>query len=315
MNAENLEAAVVSAEEVIPETGEAPNITEENLFDLVENGEITLEEANAFLDAKEEASGASENDNFENSGAGSPGADDGEFLAQDSKMEQGSGSGAPYRVFNTQEDFQRVFDNAFNKRYGKMMHDNDLKSQEYQALLGDLGALLGVGPEEAAQELKNRRRRLEAERRGVDPEDYAARMQAEEDRDFYKNQLEAQQKQAAARAVVENIRAQGARIQASDKNFNIENAMNNPEFARMVFSLQPVMPDRAVEIAYREFYGSKGTASPVTGNFPAQTPFRPTEGGAGSVTTQRRPIDFSKMSDAEIERIQDQVIGGRRFDL
>lgn len=308
MNAEVLENAVNTAGEVSPETGSAPVITEENLFDLVENGEITLEEANEFLDGQEDASLS--DDSALDSGA------DNRNLSAATNEAGNVGEGEPYRVFNTQEDFQRAFDNAWNKRYGKMMHDSDAKAQEYQALLSDLGTLLGVDPSEAAQELKNRRRRLEAERRGVDPEDYSARMQAEEDRDFYKNQLEAQQKQAEARAVVENIRAQGARIRAHDQNFDIENAMNNPEFAKMVFSLTPTMPERAVEIAYREFYGGNRASVPVQGQLSAPPVQRPLEGGmVGGVNAQRKPIDFSKMSDAEIERIQDQVIGGKRFDL
>lgn len=327
--------------EAITESG-SPEITEDNLFDLVDSGEITLEEANAFLD------GQGENAQYENSiegqgervyadtsstASGSP-SPQGEGLTEDSSGgidSEGAKAGEPYRVFQTEDDFQRVFDNAWNKRYGKMMHERDTERTTHQDLLNDLGSLLGVAPEQAAQELKNRKRRLEAERSGVDPEEYSARMQAEEDRDFYKNQYEAQQKQAQAREAVARIRAQGEAITRIDPTFHIDEAMNNPEFAKVVFALSPALPDKAVMMAYQTVMGknpadgqiSSGNNHSTTFGGPpplaqgrrgggAPAPVRPHEGGLAGMRQEKRPVDYGRMSDRDILSIADRVMRGEK---
>lgn len=312
----------VPEEELTPGEGDFSEITEDNLFEKVESGEISLEEANAFLNGQEEEVSPSGNPAEEGNGEGDEldgyGAQseesDADFADANnvSKGAEAEDAVKPFRVFNTQEDFQRMVDKNFNKRYGKMMHEQEVKNQEHRDLLSDLGELLGVAPDQAAAELKNRKRRLEAEKLGVDPDEFSSRKAAEDERDRYKAQLEQQQKQANARAVVENIRSQGANITKTDKNFNIDDAMNNnQEFAKMVFALLPSMPDRAVALAYREFYGGKAPqAQPAA---PAAAPGRRApEGGAGGIRGDRKPVDYSRMSDADILKLQEDIIAGRK---
>ena len=231
----------------------------------------------------------------------------------------------PFRVFHTQEEYQRVFDNAWNKRYGKMMREQESKNMEYDSLLSDLGDLLGVSKEDAHRELSRRKLMLEAQQRGEeDPESYAAVKAAEAERDGYKAQLDRQVKQAQAREVVANIRRQGAEVSKHDPSFVLDNAMENPEFAKIVFSVFSQMPDRAVEVAYRTIYG--GTQASGGGQkepsftdsakqFDAQA-VRPVEGGvAGRVKAERKPPDFAKMSDADILDIQNRVLRGEKVEF
>lgn len=314
---ENNGAAVQTAE--VPEgegiaEGVTPEITEENLFELVDAGEISLEDANRFLDG--------ETGEVEKEQEAAESTEYGQAEAESSSEEPDSADKAqgfetPYRVFQKEEDFQRVFDNAWNKRYGKMMHERDTERTAHQELLSDLGSLLGVSPEQAAQELKNRKRRLEAERSGVDPEEYTARAQAEEERDYYKKQVETQQSQARAREVIARIRAQGEVISAQDPTFHIDEAMNNPEFAQVVFALSPVQPAKAVEMAYRTVYKKSAPAPAVTQGKGAvsSAPARPREGGLSGMRQERRPVDYGRMSDKDILSIADRVMRGEKVDM
>lgn len=297
----------------------APVITEDNLFDLVESGEISLEQANEFLESQE-GSGALNGTEVPTANE-NPDASD---AFQEEVLPEGEGAGvpqgqnAPFRVFDTEEDFQRTFDTAWNKRYGKMMRDNDAKDKEHQNLLQDLGALLGVSPENAAEELKRRKLSMEAQKSGENPELYAARVKAEEERDLYKSQLEKQRRQAQVSEVVGKIRAQGESLKAKDPTFDIDSAMQNPAFSRIVMALFPSMPDRAVEIAYSEFKNAQGKGSAVQAMPPVNNPLsrRPVENGvAGGISSQRKPIDFSRMSDKDILALQDRIMNGEKIDI
>ena len=257
-------------EKNVPENGmeqnevqeEKQEVSSENLFDLVDSGKLTLEEANEFI--ANESAGVPQSGSFvgkrKNNGAGaflsgrenresgvySDAEEANEFIASESAGDspvpkdgkdkflekedaekitadgesaefaqtpeetgeaQNAGAGGteegsaqPFRVFHTQEEYQRVFDNAWNKRYGKMMREQESKNMEYDSLLSDLGDLLGVSKEDAHRELSRRKLMLEAQQRGEeDPESYAAVKAAEAERDGYKAQLDRQAKQAQAR--------------------------------------------------------------------------------------------------------------------
>lgn len=367
-------------EKNVPENGmeqnevqeEKQEVSSENLFDLVDSGKLTLEEANEFI--ANESAGVPQSGSFagkrKNNGADTffsgmenresgvysdahvpkDGKDkflekeDAEEITADGEAaefaqtpeetgkaqnagagEPEEGSAQPFRVFHTQEEYQRVFDNAWNKRYGKMMREQESKNMEYDSLLSDLGDLLGVSKEDAHRELSRRKLMLEAQQRGEeDPESYAAVKAAEAERDGYKAQLDRQVKQAQAREVVANIRRQGAEVSKHDPSFALDSAMENPEFAKIVFSVFSQMPDRAVEVAYRTIYG--GTQAFAGGQkepsftdsakqFGAQA-VRPVEGGvAGRVKAERKPPDFAKMSDKDILDIQNRVLRGEKVEF
>ena len=353
---------------------EKQEVSSENLFDLVDSGELTLEEANEFIANEREGfppgpervqvgkrknngadaffSGMENRESGVYSDAHVPkdGKDkflekeDAEKITADGEAaefaqtpeetgeaqnagagEPEEGSAQPFRVFHTQEEYQRVFDNAWNKRYGKMMREQESKNMEYDSLLSDLGDLLGVSKEDAHRELSRRKLMLEAQQRGEeDPESYAAVKAAEAERDGYKAQLDRQVKQAQAREVVANIRRQGAEVSKHDPSFALDSAMGNPEFAKIVFSVFSQMPDRAVEVAYRTIYGgtqafSGGQKEPSftdsAKQFGAQA-VRPVEGGvAGRVKAERKPPDFAKMSDKDILDIQNRVLRGEKVEF
>nr|DAI53601.1 MAG TPA: hypothetical protein [Caudoviricetes sp.] len=366
----------------VPENGmeqnevqeEKQEVSSENLFDLVDSGELTLEEANEFIANEREGfppvpervqvgkrknngadaflSGMENRESGVYSDAPVPKDGKDKFLEKEDAEEitadgeaaefaqtpeetgeaQNAGAGEPeegsaqpFRVFHTQEEYQRVFDNAWNKRYGKMMREQESKNMEYDSLLSDLGDLLGVSKEDAHRELSRRKLMLEAQQRGEeDPESYAAVKAAEAERDGYKAQLDRQVKQAQAREVVANIRRQGAEVSKHDPSFALDSAMENPEFAKIVFSVFSQMPDRAVEVAYRTIYG--GTQASDGGQkepsftdsakqFDAQA-VRPVEGGvAGRVKAERKPPDFAKMSDKDILDIQNRVLRGEKVEF
>ena len=150
-----------------------------------------------------------------------------------------------------------------------------------------------------------------------------------------KQELERFNQEARAREVVANIRRQAAGIAEMDPSFNLDDAMQNPEFANVVFSLYASMPERAVDLAYRTIYagndGSMGrTTQPTSKTAGAQFAglsngqrqpradfaARPVEGGvSGRVNSQRKPPDFSRMSDKDILDIQNRVLRGEKVEF
>lgn len=379
-----------------PFKGADKNNLSENLFELVDSGEITLEEANEII--ANEREGIPQSDSFvgrrknngaearfferENRGSGVYSDDEeakemitgdrvedsavseagmegrsvdgtNKFLGKEQELEDpgmtaegavsagedvsSRDSGAePFRVFETQEEYQRAFDNAWNKRYGKMMREQEAKQKELDLLLSDLGELLDVAPKDAPKELARRKLILEAQQKGEEnPESYAQVKTVEAERDSLKQELERFNQEARAREVVANIRRQAAGIAEMDPSFNLDDAMQNPEFANVVFSLYASMPERAVDLAYRTIYagndGSMGrTTQPTSKTAGAQFAglsngqrqpradfaARPVEGGvSGRVNSQRKPPDFSRMSDKDILDIQNRVLRGEKVEF
>lgn len=281
-----------------------PEITEENLFELVDSGKISFDEADAFIKSLENAGSTKKEDvslpeekiknEPENQGGVVPGSEN-----------------KPFRVYNTQEEFQRDFDRSWNNRYGKMKREQEAKDSAHDELLSDIAGLLGVPKEDAAQELKRRKQTIEAEKLGRDPDEHMEieNLKAENAR------LKAAERNNETQSIVRNIRAQGEKIMDSDPSFNIDEAMSNEEFAGLVFSLRRSRPDTAVYDAYRIFYGDKKSAV-VSSVGTAPTVTRPSEGAAVAKSTgERKPVDFSKKSSREIKDLEKRLLSGEKIDL
>lgn len=293
-----------------------PEITEDNLSDLLLSGKITMEQANEFIRAQEEAPAGDNGTNgvlpntegnavkaneIDNPVPGNNAPDEGGVVP----------SGKPFRVYNTQEEFQRDFDKSWNKRYAKEKTEREAKDAEYDELLTSLGALLGVPKENAKEELRRRKLTLEAQNVGEEPESYIARKSVEEERDALRAQIDSDNRAKEGATLVADIRAQGAKISAKDKSFNIDVAMADPEFQKIVFSLYNAFPGRAVEMAYDTLI-KNGVA---TDNRPAAQ-VRPPEGAATAVTTgARKPVDYSKMSSGDIRDIDKRIMRGEKVEI
>lgn len=302
---ENVNAGVNTPEGVMDGT---PEITEENLFELVDSGKITLDEANEFIKAQEEA--------LSDDSSVVTDEKDANFVPEiNSEPDMGGvvpGESKPYRVYNTQEEFQRDFDRSWNQRYGKQKAEQEKKDKEYSDLLKDLAKLLGTTPDSAASELRKRRMTTEAEREGKNPDEYIEieNLRAENAR------LKESEESAKAKAIVDEINAQGAKIAKTDPAFNINEAMKNPEFARQVFFTRQTNPERAVEIAYKIFYDGKKIVDAPLKPVVSQPPARPSEGAAVSKTSgEKKPVDFSKMSSKDILAMEKEIMRGKKFDI
>ena len=146
-----------------------PEITEDNLFELVDSGAISLEQANEWIKAQEEIAGGTDDsgsdDNPSSSASqlplykGSSGGNNKEDVSVPENINNEpdvggvvSGEGKPFKVYQTQEEFQRDFDRSWNKRYGKEMSEREAKDAELDEILTSLGALLGVPKENAKEE-------------------------------------------------------------------------------------------------------------------------------------------------------------------
>ena len=303
-----------------------PEITEDNLSDLLLDGSITLEQANEFIRAQEEApTGESETKGVspESEGAAFEAKEVGNPVPENNNAPDMGGvvsdEGKPFRVYNSQEEFQRDFDRSWNKRHAKEKAEREAKDAELDELLTSLGALLGVPKENAKEELTKRQRTLEAESKGEDPDSYIARRAAEDERDKLQAQIDSDNRAKEGAALVADIRGQGEAIGAYDKSFDIDAAMENPEFKRCVFSLYRAFPGKAVEMAYNTVY-KKAAVTPPTVNAvpavtaPAQT--RPAEGAATAATTgARKPVDFSAMSSADILAMEKEIMKGKKIEI
>ncbi len=300
-----LNAGAAASEGVMDGT---PEITEENLFELVDSGKITLDAANEFIKTQEEA--------LSDDSSVVTDEKDANFVPEiNSEPDMGgvvSDDVKPYRVYNTQEEFQRDFDRSWNQRYGKQKAEQEKKDKEYSDLLLDLAKLLGTTPDMAASELRKRRMTTEAEREGKNPDEYIEieNLRAENAR------LKESEESAKAKAIVDEINAQGAKIAKTDPAFDINEAMKNPEFARQVFFTRQTNPERAVEIAYKIFYDGKKIVDAPLKPVVSQPPARPSEGAAVSKTSgEKKPVDFSKMSSKDILAMEKEIMRGKKFDI
>lgn len=289
-----------------------PEITEDNLFELVDSGVITMEKANEWIAAQEQKSDDSAI-GTEPEAQGATAEEEGNPVpANNSEPSRGGvipEESKPFRVYQTQEEFQRDFDRSWDKRYGKQKEEAERKDAEYKSLLSDVAELLGVEPDEAATELRKRKLTSAAQKEGRNPDEY---IEAENLRAENKKLKEAEDRRNAE-SIINEINAQGARISETDPAFNINEAMKNPEFARQVFFTRQTNPERAVEIAYKIYYEPKAAAPQAA---PAPTVVRPREGAATSATTgEKRPVDFSRASDADILKIQERLLRGESIDV
>ena len=308
MNAgiENKAAGAAAPEGVMDGT---PEITEDNLFELVDSGAISIDEANEFIKAQEKLIEENVADNVAIDTAGKK--DD--FVPENNNEPVEGGvvpDVKPFRVYNTQEEFQRDFDRSWNQRYGKQKEESERKDAEYNALLSDLGDLLGVSPEDAAAELRRRKMTSAAQREGKDPDVYieTETLRAENAK------LKESEERRKAKELVDEINAAGARISAKDPDFDINEAMKNPEFARQVFFMRQTNPEQAVDIAYKIYYQDKALAVPDVNPAPKMT--RPAEGAASAATTgARKPVDFSKMSSADILALEKEIMKGKKIEI
>lgn len=285
-----------------------PEITEENLFELVDSGAISLDEANEFIKAQEEA--------VESEQAADIHGNKEVSIVPKNNQEPDLGGVVPdvkpFRVYNTQEEFQRDFDRSWNKRFGKQKEEAERKEAEHTELLADIADLLGVAPENAADELKHRKMTHAAQRAGKDPDEYieTENLRAENAR------LKESEEKRQAKALVDEINAQGAAISQVDPTFDINEAMRNPEFARQVFFTRQTNPERAVEIAYKIFYADKVAPAPQTVPATASAVVRPQEGAATAVTTgARKPVDFSNMSSKDILAMEKEIMKGKKIEI
>lgn len=292
-----------------------PEITEENLFELVDSGAITLDDANKWISEQEENSEGKAEVPAEVPAVDALSNKEVDVVPENNIEPDVGGvvpeGNKPFRVYNTQEEFQQDFDKAWGKRYGKQKEEAERKDAEHNALLSDLADLLGVTPDEAADELRKRRLTSAAQREGRNPDEY---IENENLRAENARLKESEEKRKAAE-IVSEINAQGAEIQKTDPAFNINEAMKNPEFARQVFFTRQTNPERAVEIAYKIFYQDKvATAQSVA--HAAQAVSRPQEGAATAATTgARKPVDFSKMSSADILAMEKEIMKGKKIEL
>ncbi len=301
-----LNAGAAAPEEVIEGT---PEITEDNLFDLVHDGIISIEKANEWIAEQEKAA----DDVAEVSAVEEPESNEkAEVVSENNKPAKGgveSSENKPFRVYNTQEEFQRDFDRSWDKRYGKQKEESERKDREHNELISDLAELLGVTPENAPEELKRRKLARQADREGKDVDDLYEIDKLRTENEQYKKQEETRK----AEAVVADINAQGAAISKIDPSFDINEAMKNPEFRRQVFFTRQTNPERAVEIAYKLYYGDK-----TRGMAPAQTtvPQRPPEGAATAATTgARKPVDYTKLSSEDIRALDKKMMRGEKIEI
>lgn len=292
-----------------------PEITEENLFELVDSGAISIDKANEWIAEQEKSRESAQT--VEADPIADVGINKEVDVVPENNIEPDVGGvvpegNKPFRVYNTQEEFQQDFDKAWGKRYGKQKEEAERKDAEHNALLSDLADLLGVAPSDAADELRRRRLTSAAERQGKNPADF---IETENLRAENARLKESEEKRKAAE-IVSEINAQGAEIQKTDPTFNINEAMNNPEFARQVFFTRQTNPERAVDIAYKIFYQDKVAAAPSGVHTTAPAVARPQEGAATAATTgARKPVDYSKMSSADMRAMDKKIMRGEKIEI
>lgn len=218
--------------------------------------------------------------------------------------------GKPFRVFKTQEDFQRVFDRAWGERHAETMRKMTEQESKIEEMTGILSTLLGVPKEKAFQELQSRRWAAEAEKEGYEnPDQYAALKRAE-------NQI-AEMKQAEQRRQMDeriaDIRRQGDALGARVKGFNLDTAMENEMFRQTVFTLQQAGAKDSVEKAFRAVFFDEfmKQSRPAVKAAP-----RPKEGAmAPKSNADVKPVNVAGLSGREIRDLEKRILNGEKISF
>jgi len=224
--------------------------------------------------------------------------------SEELKTEEGSGK--PFRVYQTREDFQKHFDHEWGKRHGETMRKMSEQERQIEETSGLLAEVLGVPKEKALEELRSRRYAMEAQQNGYEnPEQYAALKKAE-------NQI-AEMRQAERQRQIDeqiaDIRRQGSLLSSKVSGFDLDKAMENEAFRQTVFSLQKAGAQDSVEKAFRAVFfeefmkQSKAPEKPVVS--------RPREGAAAPKTkTAVKPVNVAGMNSSDIRELEKRILRG-----
>ena len=223
----------------------------------------------------------------------------------------------PFRLFQTQEEWQEFFDKSFNKRYSNMKVEMAEKEKALNETNGILAELLGVSKENTLEELRKRKYALEAEREGIaDPTQYAALKNAENKLEEYKRAEEERKQEEEAQKVnesVADIRRQGDELTKKISGFNLDKAMEDVAFRQTVFSLHKAGVPDSVEKAFKSCFFDEYMKQFASKK---EVVARPKEGAtAPKIQTAVKPLNVSAMSGADIRKIEKEILAGRYVDF
>ena len=216
----------------------------------------------------------------------------------------------PFKVYETQEDFQKHFNHEWNKRYAGMQRKMSEQEAEVNQVRKLLAEVLGVPEETAIDELRHRSIVAGAEKAGYDnPEQYAALKKAEQE----VATLRQAESERVARAAVDEIRRQGAALAQKVNQFDLDRAMENDVFRQTVFSLHKAGSPDAVERAYRAVFFEELMKQSEPRK---ETPVRPKEGGAAPKARHAvKPVNVAGMSREQILDMEKRILRGERIEI
>lgn len=281
----------------------AKNISGEALFERFENGE-TIDELNETL-AQAEEDTEKEPANTDVGQEKATIQDEGEDAGEDTRETVQKKEEARQRTFT-----QRDVDYMIGKKTSEL-------ARKHSKLLDNLSKIMGVSRDEVTSAVQKQLYESEAEAAGVaDAELYAKNKALEEENT-------AQKQQMAQEQFYSDINNQIAMLKKKAPRFNMDSAVENGRFVRLVSTLYEDAETRgdALELAYNAVFFDEAlkTAARVerekviTSVRSGQT--RISEGAAGSSSGATVKIDVGKLTDEQIAELASRAANGEHIQF
>lgn len=219
----------------------------------------------------------------------------------------------PFKVFKTQEDYQKDFDRHFNSRFRKNKEAEEKKTEEFNNFKAQVAEFLGTTPERVLEEIESRSLRIKAETEGLDPDQLIKDTRATKEIERLREELAERDRKTKADRAIDDIIRQGAEISREFPGFNLDKAMEDEVFRSTVFSLYEISPESAVKKAFLACEGMGAVSQKETS---ANGMRQISEGAARPrVTTPVKKVNIDNFSDKEILDFERKILNGEKVNI
>lgn len=157
-----------------------------------------------------------------------------EDAAEDAAEAEAIGD-TPYKTFATEDDFNAALEQYVTDNYGERLRRGDEAAALNERLSQTASRFYDDGEEDPLNRLTGDLEAQTAQRSGQTPEEFRAAEADRRDLEAYRSQQKAQQDiEAGRQQILDRWNAETERLRQNVPDFDLDTAMQNPEFREMV---------------------------------------------------------------------------------
>lgn len=215
---------------------------------------------------------------------GAPESEETEEVSEEEEAaEESSEEEEPFAVFNTKEEYQKDFDERFNKRF-----KNVKQNEELAAMMDIAREVYGESSDAALIErMKQDILNAGASKEGKNPEEYKGNLEQKKKADAYDRLMQAENDR---KNIMDTWTRDAERLKEDYPDFNLEEALSDPAFRESLVNKQRSVAESLLAMMHRAASNKKSPERAISQN---------ASRAQGSSTVRKDP---SKMSDAEFDK-------------